>query len=287
MKLNETTYETIFLLYIDNELSETEKAEVEAFVLANPKFAMDFQLLNRSILEAEQAIYEDKPLLYRFESLEARLENDFKETLYRKENKLIQPAFNKRYYHTMLSIAALCILVIGYQFYSQTSSTIINNKRLAPNTEAKATNQLSFKVSDENNVIIAKTTIDQKEKSPYPLTKNTKSPVNTSIESDRKIEYIIAEKKNESAENSTTNTVENPSSFIRSVSSPEVYSTNSTSSEQGATLVSYAAQYEEIDVDNEHEVITISGLEINSDKLRGITRRVGSLLRRNKKDREK
>ena len=39
MKVNESTYENYFLLYIDNELTAEEKAAVETFVLANPTYA--------------------------------------------------------------------------------------------------------------------------------------------------------------------------------------------------------------------------------------------------------
>ena len=45
MKVNESTYENYFLLYIDNELTAAKKLAVEAFVLANPNYAKILNLL--------------------------------------------------------------------------------------------------------------------------------------------------------------------------------------------------------------------------------------------------
>ena len=50
MQLNESTYETIFLLYIDNELSPKERLEVEAFIADNPSYALEMEALKQPCL---------------------------------------------------------------------------------------------------------------------------------------------------------------------------------------------------------------------------------------------
>ena len=57
MHLNESTYETIFLLYIDNELSPKERLEVEQFIADNPSYALDMEALKATVLSAENIPY--------------------------------------------------------------------------------------------------------------------------------------------------------------------------------------------------------------------------------------
>lgn len=53
MQLNESTYETIFLSYIDKELSPKENLEVEDFMAAHPAYAMYMEALKATVLEQE------------------------------------------------------------------------------------------------------------------------------------------------------------------------------------------------------------------------------------------
>ena len=57
MQLNESTYETFFLLYIDNELSPKERLEVEAFIADNPSYALEMEELKATVLSAENVPY--------------------------------------------------------------------------------------------------------------------------------------------------------------------------------------------------------------------------------------
>ena len=57
MQLNESTYETLFLLYIDNELSPKEKLEVEDFIADNPIYALEMEALKATVLSAENIPY--------------------------------------------------------------------------------------------------------------------------------------------------------------------------------------------------------------------------------------
>jgi hypothetical protein len=57
MQLNESTYETIFLLYIDKELSPKERLEVEAFIADNPSYALEMEALQATVLSSDKIQY--------------------------------------------------------------------------------------------------------------------------------------------------------------------------------------------------------------------------------------
>ena len=63
--INLANCEEYFLLDVDNELSQSEKEEVEKFVLQHPQIQESFSLLHKTRLEPETVIFEDKAVLYR------------------------------------------------------------------------------------------------------------------------------------------------------------------------------------------------------------------------------
>ena len=66
--INEKNYEEIFVLYHDNELTETEKLETENFVAQHPNLKTEFELIGKAKLIPESLIvYPDKKELYRKE----------------------------------------------------------------------------------------------------------------------------------------------------------------------------------------------------------------------------
>ena len=93
MELNQDNYENYLLLYIDNELTASERAAVEAFLESNPKYANEFKALQNAILTPEVITYDNKSMLYRFEEMNARLDPSFKKSLYKQTSstgKLIE-----------------------------------------------------------------------------------------------------------------------------------------------------------------------------------------------------
>ncbi len=66
--IDENNFEEIFVLYFDNELSLSQKTDVESFVSQNSKYKNDFELIGKAKLSAENSIiYPNKKELYRKE----------------------------------------------------------------------------------------------------------------------------------------------------------------------------------------------------------------------------
>jgi hypothetical protein len=69
MNINRNNYEVFFLLYVDQELNEADKLEVEEFLLSNPDLQVEMEMLSSVILPQETAItvFPDKSKLFRTE----------------------------------------------------------------------------------------------------------------------------------------------------------------------------------------------------------------------------
>jgi hypothetical protein len=66
--INENNYEEIFVLYHDKELSEEQKIETERFIVGNPKFKTDFELIGHAkLIPDNSVVYPGKKQLYRKE----------------------------------------------------------------------------------------------------------------------------------------------------------------------------------------------------------------------------
>src|SRR6476660_10216847 len=65
MNINRNTYEEFFLLYVDNELSQAERREVEAFVEENPDLRSELDMLKDVVLSPEEGLSYNKETLFR------------------------------------------------------------------------------------------------------------------------------------------------------------------------------------------------------------------------------
>ena len=161
MQLNESTYETIFLLYIDNELSTKERLEVEAFIVDNPSYALEMEALKATVISSEQLQYPFKENLKQqaaetgVEDLEKDwdatystilktnmeeipgLSTPFKNGLKKeaaKEGIVLKPFGFSQQKFTYAAIAACLMVFIGYQQLTKTpvsnssaSNSIVSN----------------------------------------------------------------------------------------------------------------------------------------------------------------
>jgi hypothetical protein len=180
MQLNESTYETIFLLYIDKELSPKEGLEVEAFIADNPSYALEMEALKATVLSADKIQYPFKENLKQQAetSLEGMVEDweedwdkdwnatyapmlkadveaipglstPFKNSLKKataSEGIVLKPfGFNQNKL-TYAAVAACLLVFIGYQ---QLIKTPVSNSIAVNTTTLVVPNSNSTKTSDE------------------------------------------------------------------------------------------------------------------------------------------
>ncbi len=274
MKIDITNYEEFFLLYIDNELTATQKAAVEAFLQENPTYQKELSLLQQTVLNPEAIAYEDKALLYRFEEMEAILPNEFKQSLYRKEAQVVKGFFFNKRMRAVSAVAALCLLMIGYRFAIKVPeqfqlNTIATTSSIAQSNTNRSSNlitPLAVKLPSKNQHLYNFSTKDIQESKNQVAHLSTEAlaiivpeTTTTSLASIEKSEHMDAI-QNTSIPNITTNSI---------------------------VTAEPAESFEELNTENPDRVIYIANLEIDGDKLRGLTRRVSALLRRNKTEKEK
>lgn len=272
MELNQDNYENYLLLYIDNELTATERVAVEGFLASNPRYIKELEALQNAKISPTNTVYPDKNLLYRFEEMEAQLDPSFKKSLYKKTNstaKLIE--FKKRYIaYASIAAVALWMLIGTSQVFNKTvlSTTedkpMITDQALAepkmnkielPNYTTKA--KALPKKSSSQNKSIAETLLADNSLS---IITNTNIPVSSTI-------------------------TETQPSII------ETTNTASVNQENNSSLVTEGKmekeRFEEINTEDNDRVIYISNIELDGDKFRGVTRRIGAIFKRNKNEKNK
>jgi hypothetical protein len=323
MQLNESTYETIFLLYIDKELSPKERLEVEAFIADNPSYALEMEALQATVLSSDKIQYPFKenlklqdweedlkatyaPMLK--EDVEAipGLSTSFKNSLKKEtasEAIIVKSfGFNQQKF-TYAAVAACLMVFFGYQQLtnssvtdSQTSNSKATNlnKVLAPNispiTTTKSTGSSETIVSNLNKQV--------RVNSINPVTK-TSQLATTKLQASNftKIQRsnLLQQESISMAETIPNNSVLENQAVMKEI--PRTYNnpitinatalTKNSIDSETETEENGAASYEVIDTEDPNRTIYIANFEIDGNKFRGITRRVSAFLKRNKSEKEK
>ena len=277
--INENNYETYFMSFIDNELNAAERAAVEAFVLTEPKYAAALALFEKTKLHASSNEFmemEDKIFLYRFTEMDAKLDGDFKKSLYRKQAPVRKIIFTPNLMRASFAIAAMLILLIGLQLFKSESNVSESNivesyiveTPLKDKTTVASTNIL---IPAENqtlaNSAIATKAIT-KNQTILASTNNTSNSINTNI--------VSSSSSQASRENNSQNIV------VAKFSEGQISSTamETMAIEEEKTILT--TNYKEIDTEEEDRTINIGMLEIDGAAFRGITRKFSALLKRNK-----
>jgi hypothetical protein len=312
MQLNESTYETIFLLYIDKELSPKESLEVEAFIADNPSYVLEMEALQATVLGSDKIQYPFKENLKQFEqetSVEMLdqdwdssyatllkedmqaipgLSSNFKNTLKKEtasEGKIITPFGFSQQKFTYAAIAACLMVFLGYQ---QLTKTETRSSAASPLVENEISNA-SPKVFEERIETIAET--KQILTKPRAITK-----LQTSSSSKKQVANLIQQ-----ASIAMVETTPNNGSLNQTVMKeiPRTYNNPITIDAMPLTISSTnldadptevekeLTSYEIIDTEDPNRTIFIANFEIDGNKFRGLTRRVSALLKRNKSEKEK
>jgi hypothetical protein len=315
MIINESTYENYFLLYIDNELTAEEKAAVDAFIVNNPSYAPLFESLLASCLPAEFIQYEDKALLYRFEEMEQNIPVHIKQSLYRNKATIIKISFVQRHFASLLSVAALFILLVGYQVYQNKHTSNFGN-------DGKASfSKLSKEIPTGENTVnsFAETTDATKDKTigetrEVALALQNKDAANNATLTSQvptSLLNAVAGNNHSIPSNNATqvlgsiinthavqdaHTIQDAIAINDAPTNQELHANKDVHASQAiatsnntevAAAESVQQTYNEIDTDPSDRIIYISNIEVDSDKLRGITRRMGALFRKNKTEKDK
>jgi hypothetical protein len=75
MNINRHNYETFFLLYVDKELSASDRKAVDVFVQENPDLQMELLLLQQTVVKADDIVLDKKDWLFREEEISILQEN--------------------------------------------------------------------------------------------------------------------------------------------------------------------------------------------------------------------
>jgi hypothetical protein len=279
MMINENNYETYFMSYIDNELNAAERAAVEAFVLTEPKYAAALALFEKTKLHASSNEFmemEDKIFLYRFTEMDAKLDGDFKKSLYRKQAPVRKIIFTPNLMRASFAIAAMLILLIGLQLFKSESnvseSNIVESNIVETPLKDKTTVASTNILIPAENQTLANSAIATKaitkNQTILASTNNTSNSINTNI--------VSSSSSQASRENNSQNIV------VAKFSEGQISSTamETMAIEEEKTILT--TNYKEIDTEEEDRTINIGMLEIDGAAFRGITRKFSALLKRNK-----
>jgi hypothetical protein len=308
MQLNESTYETIFLLYIDNELSPKERLEVDAFIADNPSYALEMEALQATMLSPDKIHYPFKENLKQqseisLEALEEEwdqtyatilkanmqampgLTTDFKNGLKKETTKegIVVKSFGfSQQKFTYAAIAACLMIFFGYQQLTKTEQF----PSVASSLVKTEISNTSPKVSEEKTETIAET--KQVLTKPSARTKlqaintNNTQPINV-IEQES-IVMVEPATKNGSLNNQTVitkipSTYNNPIDINANAIAKNSIDTETETEENGPI------SYEVIDTEDPNRTIFIANFEIDGNRFRGFKRKVTSLFKNNKPER--
>jgi len=235
---------------------------------------------------------EDKIFLYRFTEMDAKLDGDFKKSLYRRQAPVRNIIFTPNLMRASFAIAAMLILFIGLQLFKTESiisesnivdsnveetplkdkTTVVSTDILIPTenkTSANATiaNKAIVKNKTENQNK-HKNKIQNETQAILASTNNTSNAINTNI--------VSSSSSQASRENDSQNIV------VAKFSEGQISSTamETMATEEEKTIL--PTNYKEIDTEEEDRTINIGILEIDAAAFRGITRKFSALLKRNK-----
>lgn len=331
MEINASTYETIFLLYIDKELSQAESLEVDAFIAENPSYALLMEELKATVLAPEKLGYPFKANLkqpiaettletiqeedvdevedwnptysnYLMQDMQAipGLSTQFKNGLKKETSSkgiLIKPFGFSQNKFAYAAVAALFMFFLGYQQLTKApASNMVASNLVAVNTPNKKIDQLlkESNPGQANNTISRNilpnqtfvqnkiaTNLDQSNAQSNLIASNVNSATVQFTESNKNIAIVEPIELNTTATN--TNTIsEKVANAITNTSTSTMDADTELTTDASAPV-----SYEIIDTEDPNRTIYIANMEIDGNRLRGLKRKVSSLFKINKSERNK
>ncbi len=312
MKINIQNYESYFLSYIDNELTSTEKKEVELFIQENPTYAHELNIMKQTVLAAEEIIFEDKVSLYRLEAMEAALPATFKKSLYREEATIVHGFFTKGRIKMIASIAAMLLLLLGYKLYfneslhnsiqNQSNGLVSNfspnSNNISNRNDNNTTNVKDATIVKNNSILEANDVANIQPKFTVMPGANT---LTTLVDSKKAFvnepAYTQAGKTESNSTYASPEPVANTANtFVVAENSnyasianhaPANGANEQVNTNESSVPMTESEQYTNLNVDDNDRSLYIANFEIDGEKLRGITRRINAIFKRNKNEKQK
>lgn len=279
-------HSTYFLMYVDDELSATEREAVETFVLQHPSLQESFMQLKQTKLPIEHIAFPNKKLLYRSEEREKK------------------PIVYMRWWR-MAAAAA----IIGFAFMVWTLSPDTLESRSG--NETVITKSSTKLPATNNNPLQSNVIADDQSLAPN-VTSESKKELATTDKSSAPTLFVantsnvIADEKinrpNLIIDNAgiiESNTVAKADIVVpdltgitanKAIRESEMMkaSTTETTETKPESLVQQVV-YRELDTesDSDNKSLLIGSVEINKDKLRGIFRKATSIFRSKRNEEER
>ncbi len=308
MQLNESTYETIFLLYIDKELSPKERLEVEAFIANNPSYALEMEALQATVISSDNIQYPFKENLKQQgwnatystiikEDLQAipGLSTPFKNALKKEATTkgiIVKPFGFNQHKFTYAAIAACLMVFLGYQQLTKVpvSNSIAANKKMevfssaaSPIVETSISNA-SPKAFAKNNeqIVETKQIVLTEQQAITKLQASNSSKTQRTNFLQQELIAMAEPTPNNGSLNQTV--ITKLSSNYNNPITINAIASNSIDTET-APEENEPISYEVIDTEDPDRTIFIANFEIDGNKLRGLKRKITSLFKNYKSER--
>ncbi len=336
MQINESTYETFFLLYIDNELSAKERLDVEDFIAKNPSYADSLEALKATVVGQDANPYPFKAQLKKVSSkasdemdelahldeMDAAWDRAYKNYI-AEDMKAIQglpPAFKdslkknneskgliihafgfNQNKFTYAAIAALFMVFIGYQQLTKTTevnSIVTNSNAANSNIESVPRSSIQQEETNQRNAsqntfkkdIVIVAAPEQELRSKAQKIKTNEAPIRTATQKASMAMTASTEPRHFNLTN--TNIVASPAVSDKEINTATINMTQleiiTVDTDEAITAEEKTVtNYEIIDTEDADRTIYIANFEIDGNRLRGLKRKVTSLFKANKSDRNK
>ena len=274
-------YESWFLLFIDNELSISDRQKVELFILQHPQLQGEFELLQATQLAPEEWVFKNKEILYR-------------------EEKQKRPVVYMRWMR--YAVAAAMIGLVATVWMIAPANQLKNTIEIeGAQPEIVGTQPANTK----DNVTIS---IEQSPKNSFNQI-HSNQPVQTTASKNNTVteqpingnSNLVASINNETVikeEQATARTEQNSIETVKTATTPNVIAgRNEIETNQGANIEPAETKtdaapeevkpvYTALEDADEDKSLFIGALEINKDKLRGLFRKAGTIFRSKAKQEE-
>jgi len=149
LTITTNNYESFFLLYVDNELTELEKQEVEAFVKSNPALSIEFDSLKQTKLHPEQIIYANKHFLY-------KQEEEVINAIHTKQegNVISKDTFTIKWYHLAAAVSIGIILLITNFTKTNLTTKILKTEIVNAQPKPNSGNQSIVQNTDKSDSVL-------------------------------------------------------------------------------------------------------------------------------------